>query len=141
MTDRIRHRVIVAEWHRELRESVEQLLEADGYEVLTASTSSQALALLGETGAPCVLLMDLRDENAQAWHILARLEQFPAQLKPHHVVALASTSNAILMERRFGCTVFASLPDAAELSALIDRHCGHAMGTNEGTARVERRWT
>jgi CheY-like chemotaxis protein len=99
------HRVVVAEADAELRESLKDLLHEEGYEVFAVHDPSEALALLAEGHAPCVLVLDLRHDAAAGWTMLARLAQFPDALRPHHVIAVGDASNAKVVEKRFGCRV------------------------------------
>ena len=55
-----RHRVIVADDDSDLRDSLTDILELEGYEAVPARDGDQALALVAEDPATCVLVVDLR---------------------------------------------------------------------------------
>jgi CheY-like chemotaxis protein len=118
-----RHRVVIAAGDDEVRESLKDLLRLDGYQVMAVHSGAEALSLLCERGAPCVLVMDLRNPMAEGWSVLARLAQFPQELKPHHVIAVAPAYEAQTLERRFGCSIIDQLTDPAALLSIVKRHC------------------
>jgi signal transduction histidine kinase len=80
-------RVLVADDDRDIRESLEDLLEDEGYEVLSAENGKQALNSLQAGGADAILL-DLRMPEMDGWEFRA-LQKNDERLKGIPVVALS----------------------------------------------------
>src|SRR5882672_1895464 len=66
-------RLLLVEDDGELRNSLSELLETDGYEVVAASNGSEALAYLKDAPAPDLILLDLMMPVKDGWQF--RIEQ------------------------------------------------------------------
>jgi CheY-like chemotaxis protein len=67
--------VLIVEDDPDIRESVRQLLELEGYETATAENGQEALALLARIERPCVILLDLMMPVISGWQLLEVLKR------------------------------------------------------------------
>ena len=95
--------VLIVEDDRDFRETLVDLLQAEGYRTAEAANGREALARLQQIGPPCLILLDLMMPVMNGWDFRERLRQDPA---------LAATPVAILTGVRN------SLDDAAALDAV-----------------------
>lgn len=56
-----------------IRESIREILEAEGYRVVSADNGATALCELAETIRPCVILLDLMMPTMDGWQVLEQL--------------------------------------------------------------------
>jgi CheY-like chemotaxis protein len=74
-----RNTVLLVEDDHEIRVSVRNLLEDEGYCVLTASDGRSAIAVLERCDIkPCLILLDLMLPVMDGWHFAERLRLDPA---------------------------------------------------------------
>ena len=73
-----RSTVLLIEDDHEIRVSVRNLLEDEGYKVLTAANGLSALDLLVRSPSPpCLILLDLMLPVLDGWHLVERLRTDP----------------------------------------------------------------
>ena len=76
-------KLLIVDDEREIRESLEEFFQDEGFVVTTAANGAEALARLNEADAPCVVLLDLLmpvlsgNEVYQAMQKEPRLTQIP----------------------------------------------------------------
>jgi CheY-like chemotaxis protein len=66
---------MVVEDDPDIREGVRQILENEGFKVVTAANGAEAVEELAHMDEPCVLLLDLMMPVMSGWELLARLER------------------------------------------------------------------
>jgi CheY-like chemotaxis protein len=81
--------VLVVDDDFDLRSSLRDLLEDEGYDTLGASNGREALDLLRECARPCLILLDLMMPEMDGWETLTRLAADPA-LKPIPVAIMSA---------------------------------------------------
>jgi CheY-like chemotaxis protein len=79
--------VLIVEDDTDLRETLADLLQAEGYRTAEAANGREALARLQQVGPPCLILLDLMMPVMNGWEFREQLRQDPA---------LAATPVAIL---------------------------------------------
>lgn len=73
-----RSTVLLVEDDHEIRVSVRNLLEDEGFRVLTAANGLSAMDLLERTATrPCLILLDLMLPVLDGWHLAERLRRHP----------------------------------------------------------------
>ncbi len=113
---RIRRRVLVAEDNSALRESLDDLLSAEGYIVVEAEDGEAALDLLADSPVD-VLLLDLAMPRIDGLELLRRIEP------PPPVVVIYSAFEYFEpreVEQEVGAKVFRALRKPVSPSQLID---------------------
>jgi CheY-like chemotaxis protein len=79
--------VLIVEDDTDLRETLADLLQLEGYRTAEAANGREALARLQQSGPPCLILLDLMMPVMNGWEFREQLRQDPA---------LAATPVAIL---------------------------------------------
>jgi CheY-like chemotaxis protein len=112
----VQKRVLLVEDDLEIRDVLQDLLEAEGYDVIPASHGRQALDYLEGTsadGLPDLVVLDLMIPLVDGTQVLATMKRNP-RLAPIPVVVLS----AVARERPVGADAF--LPKPIPLQTLFD---------------------
>jgi CheY-like chemotaxis protein len=64
------HGVLLVEDDQDIRETVQMILEDEGYLVYTAANGLEALKVLKSVGHPCLILLDLMMPVMNGWQFL-----------------------------------------------------------------------
>jgi len=109
------HTILLAEDDQDLRDVIQQLLEADGYDVIPARTGKQALEYLSADShsPPDFVILDLMMPLITGWQVLKTIEHDP-NLARLPVIVLTAT----LQDRPTGVAAFLRKPLKAEV--LLD---------------------
>lgn len=86
----LRSRILVVEDDDDIRDSIKELLEEEGYSIETASNGQQALARIKGAGAPQLILLDLMMPVMDGWQFQKELRQVPALARIPVIVISAS---------------------------------------------------
>jgi CheY-like chemotaxis protein len=118
-----RGHVLVVDDDRDLRETLRELLEFEGYDVATAKHGEEALAWLRSSALPDVILLDLSMPVMDGATFRAHQQQDVA-LKAIPVVVLSASGDLAEKARALAPEDMLSKPVAlATLLAIIDKHC------------------
>lgn len=116
------HTILLIEDDPNLRQSVQAVLEVEGYQVVTAEHGREGLQQLDRNGRPCMILLDLMMPVMNGWEFLETLqERLPASLPPVVVVSAATQLDDV--QERFHCQVLRKPFDVDHLIALAEQHC------------------
>jgi CheY-like chemotaxis protein len=103
-----------------LQAAMREHLEAAGYAVASASGGEEALALLPDLPAPCLVLLDLMMPGMNGWDFLNRLRREPRLSRT--TVAVVSAART---PRPEGVARFLHKPfSPRDLLALVEEFCG-----------------
>jgi CheY-like chemotaxis protein len=102
--------VLVVDDERDLRETLCEVLESDGYTVLQAQNGKEALALALQT-EPCLILLDLMMPVMSGWQMMEALVE-DGRLSSTPVVVVSASHDAPKTAQAF-------LPKPFELDALL----------------------
>jgi CheY-like chemotaxis protein len=114
--------VLVVEDDPDIREVLEEMLDAGGHRVLTASNGREALAVLDRLSTPCLVLLDLMMPVMSGFAFLEELTQRPDR---ERVNVLLISANAQVEQLARGKSVvgFVRKPfDLDDVLALVDNH-------------------
>jgi CheY-like chemotaxis protein len=103
--------VLIVEDDRDFRETLVDLLQAEGYRTAEAANGREALARLRQIGPPCLILLDLMMPVMNGWDFRDQLRQDPA---------LASTPVAILTGVRNSADQAAALDAVGYFQKPVD---------------------
>lgn len=92
MTDLKPRRVMVVDDDSDIRASVRDLLEDEGYEVVTAIDGKDAIEQLARGPLPAVILLDLMMPRMDGWQFVAQQREMPALAGVPVVVVSADVS-------------------------------------------------
>lgn len=92
--------VLIVEDDADLRAVEAEVLDAEGYEVRTASDGLEALEVIDRAGTPALILLDLRMPRLNGWDLAARLRSRESLAHVPMIVvaahfAIAQEANAI----------------------------------------------
>jgi CheY-like chemotaxis protein len=116
--------IVVIEDDTDLRETLKDLLEMEGFSVVTASNGREGLRQIEQNGQPCLILLDLMMPVMNGWEFLEALRQEKAAPLAQTPVAVVSAAADIAdVERDYGCSVLKKPVSLERLFALAHAHC------------------
>lgn len=128
-------KVFVVDDERGVRESMRMLLK-DDFQVKTASSGSEALAILGEV-QPDIVLLDLRMPDMNGIDVLQRIKAMEPNIEVILVTAYATVSTA-RKALLLGAFDYLTKPfDPIELQSIVRRGIDHREDALRRTATME----
>jgi CheY-like chemotaxis protein len=64
------HHILIIEDEPDLRETLKELFQLEGFKVLTASNGQEGLKALRESGKPCLIFLDLMMPIMSGWEFI-----------------------------------------------------------------------
>ena len=114
--------VLVVEDDPDIREVLEEMLDAGGHRVLTASNGREALAVLDRVATPCLVLLDLMMPVMSGFAFLEELSR-RADKDRVHVLLISANAQVEQVARDKGVVGFVRKPfDLDDVLALVDDH-------------------
>jgi CheY-like chemotaxis protein len=74
MNEPVCNTVLIVDDDEDIRDTVAELLRAEGYAVATAGNGEEAIAYLRANQTPCLMLLDLMMPVMDGWSVLATLQ-------------------------------------------------------------------
>jgi CheY-like chemotaxis protein len=113
--------VLVVEDDPDIREVLEEMLDAGGHRVLTASNGREALSVLDRVSTPCLVLLDLMMPVMSGFAFLEELTRRPDKDRVH-VLLISANAQVEQVARGQGVVVgFVRKPfDLDDVLALVD---------------------
>ena len=116
--------IVVIEDDTDLRETLKDLLEMEGFRVVTASNGMEGLHQIEQNGQPCLILLDLMMPVMNGWEFLDVLRQGKmAELAQTPVAVVSAAADIAGIERDYGCSVLKKPVSLERLFALAHAHC------------------
>jgi CheY-like chemotaxis protein len=113
---------LVVDDDAEVRATVRDALEFEGYAVLEAADGLLALAVVGGVH-PCVILLDMRMPVMDGWAFAAAYRDRPGPHAP--IVTMTAARDAASWAREIGAADVLAKPfDLDALYAVVERVCG-----------------
>jgi CheY-like chemotaxis protein len=114
--------VLVVEDDPDIREVLEEMLDAGGHRVLTASNGREALAVLDRVASPCLVLLDLMMPVMSGFAFLEELYRRPDKERVN-VLLISANAQVEQVARGNGVVGFVKKPfDLDDVLALVDNH-------------------
>jgi CheY-like chemotaxis protein len=114
--------VLVVEDDPDIREVLEEMLDAGGHRVLTASNGREALAVLDRISTPCLVLLDLMMPVMSGFAFLEELTRRPDRERVN-VLLISANAQVEQVARGQGVVGFVRKPfDLDDVLALVDDH-------------------
>ena len=136
MTTSKRHAiwVLLIEDDRDIREVLHELLEADGYHVVSAPDGKQGLASLDQMPHPCLIIVDWKMPVMDGEQFLEALFH-RADATTHRVVVLSGANEAQRAMREPDVVDVMMKPvDPDQLLRVVKQHCGSSSGCSSAVA-------
>jgi CheY-like chemotaxis protein len=122
--------VLVVEDNKVISDLIKSILEAGGYEVVSARNGLEAMTLLRSESLPCLILMDIEMPVMNGWELKAKLSA-DSRLK-EVPIAVMSASRANL-DSFHGSLLKLEKPfTIKDLMGVIERHCSPAEAASGG---------
>jgi CheY-like chemotaxis protein len=118
-----RNTILLIEDDPNLRESVQAVLEVEGYQVVTAEHGLEGLQRLDETGQPCLILLDLMMPVMNGWEFLETMQDRRDTAPQPPVVVVSAAAQLDDVQARFRCQVLRKPFDIDHLLAVAGQHC------------------
>ena len=116
--------IVVIEDDTDLRETLKDLLEMEGFRVITASNGREGLHQIEQKGQPCLILLDLMMPVMNGWEFLEVLRrERTASLARTPVAVVSAAADIADVERDYGCSVLKKPVSLERLFALAHAHC------------------
>jgi CheY-like chemotaxis protein len=116
--------ILVIEDDADLRETLKDLLEMEGFRVVTASNGREGLQQIQQNGQPCLILLDLMMPVMNGWEFLEALRRDQtASLAQTPVAVVSAAADIADVERDYGCSVLKKPVSLERLFALAHTHC------------------
>ena len=116
--------IVVIEDDTDLRETLKDLLEMEGFRVITASNGREGLREIEQNGQPCLILLDLMMPVMNGWEFLEVLRrERTASLARTPVAVVSAAADVADVERDYGCSVLKKPVSLERLFALAHAHC------------------
>ena len=113
--------VLVVDDDADIRESLRDVLEEEGYEVTCVPNGKEALAYLKDGHRPCVIVLDLMMPVMDGWQFRRQQKQDPSIADiPLVVITAAAGSQPVLVDAE---QLVMKPLDLNLLFTAIDRHC------------------
>ncbi len=114
--------ILIVEDDTDIRDTLQHLLEANGYRAAPASNGQVALDLIESIGRPCLILLDLMMPVMDGWAFLTALDQSDTLVDVPIVIVSAYTDKAASLER--AQQVLKKPVDIHALMEVVRQHCG-----------------
>ena len=116
--------IVIIEDDTDLRETMKELLEMEGFSVITAANGREGLNLIERDGRPCLILLDLMMPVMNGWEFLDAIQRNRQDLLAQTKVAVVSAAADMAeVQQQYGCSVLKKPVSVARLFALAHAAC------------------
>lgn len=117
-------RIVVIEDDRDIRESITEVLETEGYQVTTASNGEEGLKILDTSARPGLILLDLMmpvKDGFQFWEDLSKLPE----LSTIPIVIMSAAGRMDEKRTRIPAREYLRKPiELDQLLTTVEKHIG-----------------
>ncbi|SMP79347.1 response regulator [Noviherbaspirillum suwonense] len=116
--------IVVIEDDADLRETMKELLEIEGFTVDTAENGQEGLSLIERSGPPCLILLDMMMPVMNGWEFLEAVKRdCPPALAQTQVAVVSAAADMADVQRQYGCTILRKPVNLARLFELAHAAC------------------
>jgi two-component system, chemotaxis family, chemotaxis protein CheY len=115
-------KLLIVDDEREIRESLEEFFQEEGFAVTTAANGAEALARLAEE-APCVVLLDLLMPVVSGNEVYRAMQQEPRLTNVPVIVMTSDPSRA-----PSGLLIMKKPMNLSRLLSTVQQHCPDCPG-------------
>jgi CheY-like chemotaxis protein len=121
--------ILVVDDEPAILDMIAELLGYEGYQVVTTSQGSVALAR-AKNDPPALILLDLMMPGMSGWQVIAALKASP-QTRAIPVVVLSARRDLPTTAKELGITTFLAKPfDIDELIGIVRQYAGSRPGSD-----------
>ncbi len=111
-------KVMIVDDETDIRESLREVFEDEGYEVTTASNGAEALAYLAQGDVPCAMVLDLLMPQVNGNEVYAKMQADPRLSQVPVIISTSDPSRA-----PSGVLIMKKPIDLDRLLETIHKHC------------------
>lgn len=116
--------VLVVEDEPDVRETIKEILEMEGFAVATAENGQEALNLLQQARQPCLILLDLMMPVMNGWQFLEALKHGHQQLfAATPIVVVSAVADLTTVQEQYNCRIMKKPANIQSLLALAHEFC------------------
>lgn len=115
--------IFIIEDDADLRETMKELLELEGFSVVTAENGREGIELLERNGKPCLILLDMMMPVMNGWEFLETMQRDQQALLAQTRVAVVSAAAEMADLQQYGCSVLSKPVNVDRLFALAHAAC------------------
>jgi CheY-like chemotaxis protein len=115
--------IFIIEDDADLRETMKELLELEGFSVVTAENGREGIELLERNGKPCLILLDMMMPVMNGWEFLETMQRDQQALLAQIRVAVVSAAAEMADLQQYGCSVLSKPVNVDRLFALAHAAC------------------
>jgi CheY-like chemotaxis protein len=122
-------KVFIVEDDKSIRETFEEALKSEGFEVETFADGQKAIDRLKTSPEPCLVLLDMLMPVMNGEEFMNHFHQLPATILPIPVFLVSATSSSAVA-LKLGCSGFMKKPvDLEALLIIVHTYCkSHKIG-------------
>lgn len=109
-------RILVIEDEADIRETIKDILELEGFSVETAENGQVGLEKLHSSDRPCLILLDLMMPVMNGWQFLDEVRQQDI-LATIPIVVVSAAADVTDVKRQYGCDI---MKKPASIDALME---------------------
>jgi CheY-like chemotaxis protein len=116
--------IFVIEDDADLRETMKELLEMEGFSVLAAENGREGMELIERNGKPCLILLDLMMPVMNGWEFLEAMQRNQqAILTQTQVAVVTAAAEMTDLQQQYGCSLLKKPVNVESLFALAHAAC------------------
>ena len=116
--------IVIIEDDADLRETMKELLEIEGFSVATAENGQEGMKLIEQNGKPCLILLDMMMPVMNGWEFLDAIQrERQALLAEIRVAVVSAAADMTEVKQRYGCSVLRKPVNVDQLFALAHEAC------------------
>jgi CheY-like chemotaxis protein len=117
-------RILIVEDERDIRDTLKEILELEGFEATAAQNGREALQLLEEIARPCLILLDLMMPVMDGWQFLEVIERERAHvLATIPIVVVSAAADVSSIQQHYGCKAIKKPVNISTLVDLAHEYC------------------
>lgn len=117
-------RILIVEDERDAREALKEILEIEGFKVVTAENGQVGLELLQDVEEPCLILLDLMMPVMNGWEFLEALRlQQKHVLATIPVVVVSAIADLAAAQQKYNCDFMKKPVNVQNLVSLAHQYC------------------
>lgn len=117
-------RILIVEDEPDAREALKEILEIEGFNVVTAENGREGLALLKTVEEPCLILLDLMMPVMNGWEFLEALRrQEQHVLATIPVVVVSAIADLTAVQQEYNCDYMKKPVNVQSLVSLAHQYC------------------